>query len=149
ALAWFGKFGACEPGDDSANILDIKKKPYRELIMQNSISVFDFRSYLFARQCQLLGRLQRPVEICRRAQLFISSFARSIKENMMDFEHFLESWVYSSCINVVGECEELAPLTTPDEKTSAAFNAAKGELLDLARKQVLRHLMTMKEVSIL
>src|SRR5437879_5172422 len=62
ALAWFGKFGACEPDDDSANILDIKKKSYRELIMQNSISVFDFRSYLFARQCQLLGRLQRPVE---------------------------------------------------------------------------------------
>ncbi|CAG8469022.1 1642_t:CDS:10 [Racocetra fulgida] len=51
-------------------------------------------------------------------------------------EHFLESWIYSSCMSVVSECEELAPLTSLDESTSSAFNAAKGELLDLARKQL-------------
>ncbi|CAG8593544.1 17516_t:CDS:10, partial [Cetraspora pellucida] len=140
ALAWFGDFGATDIKDDSANILDVKKKPYRDLIRQNKLPEFDFRCYLFARQCHLLGRLQRPVEICRRAQLFISTFGRAIKEHQVNVgEHFLESWIYSSCMSVVSECEELAPLTSLDESTSSAFNAAKGELLDLARKQLGIH----------
>ncbi|CAG8497762.1 1816_t:CDS:10, partial [Acaulospora morrowiae] len=137
ALAWFGSFGATDHEDDSANILDVKKKSYRDLIMQNAIPEFDFRSYLFARQCQLLGRLQRPVDICRRAQLFISTFGRAIKEQQANVgEHFLESWIYSSCMSVVNECEELFSLTSLDDHTLMAFNAAKGELLDLARKQL-------------
>ncbi|RHZ81350.1 hypothetical protein Glove_121g72 [Diversispora epigaea] len=137
ALAWFGSFGATDHKDDSANILDIKKKNYRDLIMQNTIPEFDFRSYLFARQCQLLGRLQRPVDICRRAQLFISTFGRAIKEQQTIVgEHFLESWIYSSCMSVVNECEELFSFTSLDDHSLMAFNAAKGELLDLARKQL-------------
>ncbi|GBC05869.1 hypothetical protein RclHR1_06490004 [Rhizophagus clarus] len=137
ALAWFGNFGATDPNDDSANILDVKKKQYRDLIMQNSISEFDFRCYLFARQCQLLGRLHKSVEICRRAQIFISTFSRSIKEHQANVgEYFLESWIFSSCMSVVNECEELAPLTSMDDSNTIAFNAAKGELLDLARKQL-------------
>ncbi|CAI2180057.1 6002_t:CDS:2 [Funneliformis geosporum] len=137
ALAWFGSFGATDPNDDSDNILDIKKKQYRDLIMQNTTSEFDFRCYLFARQCQLLGRLHRPVDICRRAQFFISTFCRAIKEHQANIgEHFLESWIFSSCMSVVNECEELAPLTSMDDSSTIAFNAAKGELLDLARKQL-------------
>ncbi|CAG8444801.1 5577_t:CDS:10 [Ambispora gerdemannii] len=137
ALAWFGHFGGKEPKDDSAKILDVKKKPYRDLIMQNEISVFDFRNYLFARQCQLLGRLHRPIEICRRAQIFISSFARSINDSKESIgKYFLESWIYSSCMSVVDECEELAPSNDFEEEALIAFNTSKGELLDLARKQL-------------
>ncbi len=33
------------------------KKPYRELILANNVSVFDFRCYIFARQISLLSRL--------------------------------------------------------------------------------------------
>lgn len=33
------------------------KKPYRELILENKVSVFDFRCYIFARQISLLLRL--------------------------------------------------------------------------------------------
>ncbi|CAJ0841033.1 1182_t:CDS:10 [Entrophospora sp. SA101] len=119
ALAWFGSFGATEPEDDSANILDVKKKQYRDLIMQNTIPEFDFRCYLFARQCQLLGRLQRPVDICRRAQLFISTFARAIREHQANIgEQFLESWIFSSCMSVVnewlrhGHLPSIVPFTT-------------------------------------
>ncbi|KAI5777162.1 hypothetical protein EDC01DRAFT_636092 [Geopyxis carbonaria] len=39
--------------------IDAEKKPYRELILSNEISVFDFRCYLFARQTTLLTRLGR------------------------------------------------------------------------------------------
>ncbi|KAH8675257.1 trafficking protein particle complex subunit 10 [Xylariales sp. PMI_506] len=33
------------------------KKPYRELILENNVSVFDFRCYIFSRQVALLQRL--------------------------------------------------------------------------------------------
>lgn len=44
------------------NLLDdipisVVKKPYRELILANNVSIFDFRCYIFARQIALLLRL--------------------------------------------------------------------------------------------
>lgn len=40
-----------------SNILDTDRKPFRELILANNISVFDFHCYLFAREVSLLLRL--------------------------------------------------------------------------------------------
>ncbi|TGZ85266.1 hypothetical protein EX30DRAFT_361138 [Ascodesmis nigricans] len=37
--------------------LDTEAKPYRELILSNEISIFDFKCYIFARQVSLLLRL--------------------------------------------------------------------------------------------
>jgi hypothetical protein len=43
---------------DSVNsVVDADKKPYRELILQNNISAFDFQCYVFARQVTLLARI--------------------------------------------------------------------------------------------
>ena len=43
--------------DLGASILDTERKPFRDLILANSISVFDFQCYVFARQISLLLRL--------------------------------------------------------------------------------------------
>ncbi|KAJ2960306.1 hypothetical protein NQZ79_g4345 [Umbelopsis isabellina] len=137
ALAWFGHVGGNAPGDDSANVLDFKKKPYRELINKNTISVFDFRSYLFARQCFLLLKLQRPIETCARAQLFISNMTVTLKENEMPVDDYLESWIFSACTNVVNECEPVANhIATSNPDMAPMYNAAKADLLILARKQL-------------
>lgn len=48
----------------------------------------------------------------------------------------MESWIYSSALNVVDECEKWAELFDLDASSSASFNAVKGELLELARIQV-------------
>lgn len=40
-----------------SNILDPDRKPFRELILANEISIFDFRCYLFAREVSLLLRV--------------------------------------------------------------------------------------------
>lgn len=49
------------PGDAGAHFDDIpissSKKPYRDLILENKVSVFDFRCYIFSRQVSLLQRL--------------------------------------------------------------------------------------------
>ncbi|KAI5841240.1 trafficking protein particle complex subunit 10 [Tricharina praecox] len=77
------------------------KKPYRELILSNEISVFDFRCYLFARQATLLLRLgkrngdssqesaseegddlTRLAEICRRGVDFITTVARVLRADL-------------------------------------------------------------------
>ncbi|MCJ1288052.1 hypothetical protein MMC26_007405 [Xylographa opegraphella] len=40
-------------------LLDTERKPYRELILANNISAFEFESYVFARQISLLSRIAR------------------------------------------------------------------------------------------
>ena len=40
-------------------LLDTEKKPYREMILANNISGFDFERYVFARQVTLLSRISR------------------------------------------------------------------------------------------
>lgn len=46
------------PHDDQDEIiLSSSRKPYRELILSNDVSVFDFRCYIFARQVSLLLRM--------------------------------------------------------------------------------------------
>lgn len=138
ALAWFGHFGGTDAGDDSGNILDFKRKNYRELINKNIISVFDFRSYLFARQCRMLLKLQRVIEVTARAQLFITSFIPSIRENEEHLpESFVESWVFSACMNVVNECEPLfAQLVANNTDLIVPYNAVKADLLLTARRQL-------------
>ncbi|KAL9010230.1 MAG: hypothetical protein Q9173_004815, partial [Seirophora scorigena] len=48
-----------------SNILDTDRKPFRELILANKISVFDFHCYLFAREVTLLLRLANCSEPAR------------------------------------------------------------------------------------
>ncbi|KAL8652271.1 MAG: hypothetical protein Q9226_004340, partial [Calogaya cf. arnoldii] len=45
-----------------ASILDAGRKPFRELILANEISVFDFQCYLFAREASLLLRLANATD---------------------------------------------------------------------------------------
>lgn len=81
--------------------LDSSKKPYREMILANNISVFDFRSYVFSRQLNLLLKAAKapflqgkqdsaPVvagtddlsllaEVCDRAMEFIIMAARTLR----------------------------------------------------------------------
>ncbi|KAG0243649.1 hypothetical protein BGX31_010433 [Mortierella sp. GBA43] len=138
ALTWYGKFGGMQNGDDDANPMDLDRKPYRDLIMQNTITVFDFRTYLFGRQCKLLFRLRRPVEICERARGFIPAFARTVREHVSNLtENFLESWIYSACMSIVNECEEAFPMSNDDpHRNQVLLDGAKAELLLLARQQL-------------
>lgn len=47
-----------EPAEKFDDIpISVMKKPYRDLILANNVSIFDFRCYIFARQITLLLRL--------------------------------------------------------------------------------------------
>ncbi|KAF8602102.1 hypothetical protein BDV93DRAFT_220356 [Ceratobasidium sp. AG-I] len=140
-LSWFGKLGGTAPGDDAAPLLSVSKKPYRDLILSNTISVFDFRCYLLARQCLLLAKMGAIAEAATKANRFISSFARTLRENENSLsEPFLESWMYSCALNVVDECDAWLASASGQESTSdskgLSYSAAKCELLELARAQL-------------
>ena len=79
-LSWFGALITPTPTDDSTPLLSVNKKPYRDLILANTISVFDFRIYLLARQCVLLSRMGDMEGLCRKAASFLSTFARTLRE---------------------------------------------------------------------
>lgn len=79
-LSWFGKLIDLGPKDDSSPLLSVTKKPYRDLILANAISVFDFRVYLLARQCTLLGRMGRVAEIGRKVATFLGAFGKRLRE---------------------------------------------------------------------
>lgn len=49
--------------DFGSSILNIDRKPFRELILANNISAFDFQCYVFARQVSLLLRLANVVSV--------------------------------------------------------------------------------------
>ncbi|OBT53358.1 hypothetical protein VE04_06703 [Pseudogymnoascus sp. 24MN13] len=50
-----------QKADQDEILLSADRKPYRELILANNISIFDFRCYLFARQLSLLLRMGNAV----------------------------------------------------------------------------------------
>ncbi|PGH17177.1 hypothetical protein AJ79_01315 [Helicocarpus griseus UAMH5409] len=89
--------------------LDPHKKPYREMILANNISIFDFRAYVFSRQMILLLKAARApsirktnlpesqstgksgkenvdftllAELCERASEFISIGSRTLRNDM-------------------------------------------------------------------
>ena len=133
---WTELFGGTDPMDDSANVLSVDKKSYLDLMLQNCISIFDFRSYLFARQCYLLLCLGRPVELLHRAKSFVANLTRGIIERRSSLiPFFLESWVFSVCSDIVEQCERILPsvLTTID---ATRYEKMKGELMLDARRQV-------------
>jgi hypothetical protein len=150
---WYRNIGASTPGDDALSVLSTTAKPYRKLIDSNSITVFDFRIYLFARQASMLFRLGRVVEVARRGAYFVSTFARTLREHQVRSTspfwvsrrspsslqaslgtNFVESWTYSACLSIVDECERRISEDLNAGETS--FIAVKAELLELAKKQV-------------
>ncbi|KAA1469549.1 hypothetical protein DENSPDRAFT_857972 [Dentipellis sp. KUC8613] len=136
-LSWFGTLIILGPKDDSLPLLSIDKKPYRDLILANSISVFDFRIYLLARQCTLLWRLGKIADICRKANAFLISFGRRLREAEAILpRYFIESWTYSSALSTVDQADTWAKSHELDTASQNAFNASKAELLELARSQL-------------
>lgn len=128
-MTWFTRTGGTSPGDDSANVLDLSHKDYRNLILANNISLFDFRVYLFARQAFLLSSMGRIADICARARDYIATLARTLRNDRGDTGiSFIESWIFSAAMQVIE-----ATSKTPKSNT---LSAATGDLYVIARTQV-------------
>jgi hypothetical protein len=154
-LSWFGTLIIPGPKDDSLPLLSITKKPYRDLIVANTVSVFDLRIYMLANQCNLLGKMGKFSDICDKVAIFLTSFGRQLREVTVSRQHtdllthitcslhqvilpwyFIESWTYSSALSAVEQVDVWAKDIKLEGVVLNQFNACKGELLELARNQV-------------
>ena len=79
-MSWFGSLVHPDPQDESAPLLSTAKKPYRDLILANRISIFDFRIYLLARQCQLLAKMGRMTQLTSKVAFFLGVFGNRLRE---------------------------------------------------------------------
>ena len=86
-LSWFGTLIIPGPKDDSLPLLSITKKPYRDLIVANTVSVFDLRIYMLANQCNLLGKMGKFSDICDKVAIFLTSFGRQLREVTVSRQH--------------------------------------------------------------
>ncbi|PAV23661.1 er to golgi transport-related protein [Pyrrhoderma noxium] len=136
---WFGKFVDPAPKDDSLPLLSISKKPYRDMILANTISVFDIRVYLLAKQLGVLGKMGRLSDAARKASLFLLTFGNRLRDFKTELpDCFVESWIYSSALSAVDTLDDWARNKELDTITSNQFNSAKGELLFASRNQLDR-----------
>ncbi|KAJ1863883.1 hypothetical protein LPJ73_000406 [Coemansia sp. RSA 2703] len=140
-LAWFGAFGGRERGDDFADLLATHRKPYAARMAANEITLFDFRMYLFGRQCQLLAADARYDELATRAQRFVPALAAAMRAPGTALPPaFIAAWTYSVCHNVVEICEGAAPGRGPwtgaARDAGAALAASKADFLAAARREL-------------
>ncbi|KLO12624.1 hypothetical protein SCHPADRAFT_998021 [Schizopora paradoxa] len=135
---WFGKFVDPSPKDDSLPLLSVTKKPYRDLILANTISVFDFRIYILAREAILLGKMGVPDKILRKVNYFLSILGGRLRSFQNELpEYFIESWTYSSALSAIESCQEWKSKDAESSQVTK-FSAARGEILELARLQLDR-----------
>ncbi|RXW22699.1 hypothetical protein EST38_g3139 [Candolleomyces aberdarensis] len=136
-FSWFGSLISPVTGDDSAPLLSISKKPYREMILANTITVFDFRNYILSRQCGLMAKMGCLSDVPRKVASFLGSFSKRLFEIEPSFPRFwIESWIYSSAITAVEQCAAWQRLYDPENIDKMAVDSGNGELLDLARSQL-------------
>lgn len=78
-FSWFGSLINPGPEDDTLSLLSVTKKPYRDLILANTISVFDLRSFILGRQCELLAKLGRINDIAASTSCFLARFGQRLR----------------------------------------------------------------------
>lgn len=79
-MTWFGTFISPSSKDDSTPLLSLSRKAYRDLILANTITVFDLRVYILARQCLILGMIGRVLDVCQKSSTFLAMFGKRLRE---------------------------------------------------------------------
>ena len=79
-MTWFGALISPSSKDDSTPLLSLNRKAYRDLILANTITVFDFRVYMLARQCLILGMMGRVLDVCQKSSAFLTIFGKRLRE---------------------------------------------------------------------
>ena len=125
----FNGQGGYAAGDDTISVIDPQAKAYHTMIMQNSISLFDFRVYLFASQCQVLTSLGLYHDILCRASAFVSSQMRILEDRRAARPGLAESWAFNAIDSVMS--------IIPDSAYDPAVAAAKADCNLIKRDALL------------
>lgn len=109
----------------------------REKIVDHSITILEFRNYLFQRQCQLLNSMEHQFEIAQRLFPFLFSTLREI--DALKFEAYngsLSCWQFVNCLEVLNLCEGVngtENIIRCSQFTASIWNLAKDKLYELGK----------------
>lgn len=92
------------PGLTLSHTLD---KELRQLIQQSNISLLQFRSYLFSRQCTMLLFTFKPWEVAQRCLPFLHNCINELKIlEISSPPGAVACWIFLCCLEVLHTCEK-------------------------------------------
>ena len=103
-------------------IVDLPNKPYQQLILEGSISDFDFQHYLLNKKIYLFDFRNQPEEISENVKLFLTTFSINIHEEL------LVSWKVSIINSILNYLKKAITSTHLSEKQVFQLHADYGEL---------------------
>uniref|UniRef100_A0A7S1THP0 TRAPPC10/Trs130 N-terminal domain-containing protein n=1 Tax=Compsopogon caeruleus TaxID=31354 RepID=A0A7S1THP0_9RHOD len=140
-------FGAVFGDDGAIGVTNAAAKDFRALINAGSITELDFRTYLFARQLELLDAEQKYSEIADRGKRFIAlitkrSAEESARQTTMISSTFRDAWCYSASTALISILE---PNVLSGPLTDGALESAKDR--NVARLVASLYVLAIKSFS--
>lgn len=109
----------------------------REKIIDQSVTILEFRNYLFQRQCQLLNSMEHQYEIAQRLFPFLFSTLREIDALKLEaYNGSLSCWQFVNCLEVLNLCEGVIGtenIIRCSQFTASIWNLAKDKLYELGK----------------
>ncbi|CAO1618662.1 unnamed protein product [Parajaminaea phylloscopi] len=145
-------------GEDSLSVLSATAKPYRDMILHNSASLWDLKKYLLARRLMLLSKMGRGLAVMRETLRWLAEATRMVQGQDLP-PHCLAAFYISATLDIVHHCFHLllspsgvltSALPTPTfaetigakpehlDRLPASFHALSGEILSMALRQLER-----------
>lgn len=134
-------------GQDTLSILSSSAKPYREMILHSSASLWDLKVYLAARRLLLLSKMGRGLAVMRQTMAWLGEMSLMVRTQDLP-PHCLASFVFSVCLDVLHHCTALflSPsgtlASTPPPAGTAQQTLSSTPASDLQRLPLAFHSMT-------
>ena len=112
---------------------------YRNLILKNMITLFDFHTFSFIRILQLFKLKSDYNNIAKRGIKWIEFMTNFLKEFEISLiKNFIPSWIYSTCMSLIQICDEiLITIEKFDSSSLSSYYLVKCQLFMIAKVQVL------------
>ncbi|PJF18621.1 hypothetical protein PSACC_01562 [Paramicrosporidium saccamoebae] len=134
SMQWALKPGKLSVDNLPSILFEPPTSSIREAIMQSSSNVYDFSMYLFGCRLRLWRELKKPVEMLKRATLFIIELANMTCDS--DHREQSAAWTFDISLLILSVAEEISAKETKPSKDQTAYLFARGELCALARRQL-------------
>lgn len=143
-------------GEDSLSVLSTSAKPYRDMILHNSASLWDLKKYLLARTLMLLSKMGCGLAVMRETLVWLAETRTMVRDQDLP-PYCLAAFYISVALEIVHHCFRLflspsgvlttaLPTPTFAETVSAkqadldrlppSFHALSGEVLCMTLKQL-------------
>lgn len=109
----------------------------REKIINQTVTLIEFRNYLFQRQCQLLNAMNNQSEIAQRLFPFLFSTLKETEALRLEtYQGSLACWQFVNCLEVLHLCDCVVGnenIIKCSQYTASIWNLGKDKLFELGK----------------